>query len=114
MKRLLANLALAAILSTFVLPLGVALEASPTPLCCLPGGKHHCTQKPTGPGFKSKTDTCPYAKKFLAISFSGFFFNEFEMAGPGVAGEICVAETSTDYRAAVRQISNRGPPELSF
>jgi len=65
-RRLLANLALAAMLSIVALPLAVALQSSQTPACCLPSGKHHCRQSPTGPGFKSKNDECPYASLVVA------------------------------------------------
>ena len=114
MKRLLANLALAAILSTFVLPLGVAFEASGTPVCCLPGGKHHCTQNPTGLGFKSKTDACPYASQFLATGFTGLYLAKFELGSPALAGRLVTILVDVCHRVAGWQPFDRGPPVLSF
>jgi hypothetical protein len=114
MKRVLANFALAAIVSTFAWPLLVSLQRSETPACCRPGGKHHCGQKPNGTGFQSKTDACPYASHFLATSFTGLSFAKFEMTGLGGGGFILVKLASTDNRVAGRLPSDRGPPALSL
>jgi hypothetical protein len=114
MRRLLANLALAAILSTFFLPLGVALETTGAPVCCLPGGKHHCTETSTGLGFKGRTDACPYASQFLATGFTGLYTAKFELGGPAVAGLLEAIVVYACYRIAGRQPSDRGPPAHSF
>jgi len=73
MKRLFANLALVAVLGVFVLPLAASLRGPDVPVCCLPGGKHHCLQHPagTGPSFKIKTDACPYSPRFVATGLTG-------------------------------------------
>jgi hypothetical protein len=114
MKRVLANLALVAIVSTFAWPLVVGLARSETPACCRPGGKHHCGQKPDGPGLYSKIDACPYASHFLATGFTGLFLATFEMAGLSSGGSIRVTPTPTDNRVAGRLPSDRGPPVLSL
>jgi hypothetical protein len=116
MKRLLANLALTAILSTLVLPLGVALETSSagTPVCCLPGGKHHCTERPSGAGLTGKSDGCPYASKFLATGFTGLHVAKFEFSGAAAAGRFAAIAAFANYRIAGRQPTDRGPPAFSF
>jgi hypothetical protein len=114
MRRLLANLGLAAILGTFLLPLGVALQTSGTPACCLPGGKHHCTQKSAGPGFNSKTDACPYASQLLATGFTGLSLAKFKITGPGIGGFIRAKLACVGHRIAGRQVSDRGPPARSL
>jgi hypothetical protein len=113
-KRLLANLALVAVISTFVLPLGVAFETRGTPVCCLPGGKHHCTQKSTGPELKGKTDACPYVSQLLATGFTGLYLPKFELGGPAVVGLLAVIVAYSYYRNAGLRASDRGPPALSF
>jgi hypothetical protein len=113
MKRVLAHFALFAILGPFVLPLALALRSSETPACCLPGGKHHCTQKPNGTGFKSKTDACPYASQFPATGLTGLHFAKFDLAEPVVGGFFYSTLASAGHRIATRQLSDRGPPVLS-
>jgi len=110
MKRLLAKFALAAILSTFALPLVASLQKPEIPACCLPGGKHHCTQNSTGTGFKSQTDPCPYASQFLAAGLTGLYLARFEMAALGVGDFTTLIRTRPRCRIAVRHLSDRGPP----
>ena len=113
MRRLLANLALAALLSTLVLPLALALRTSATPACCLPGGKHHCSQKPSGVGFTSKTDACPYASQFVATGFTAFQLAQFKVAGPDVSRYLGSAVIQSGHRVTIRPLADRGPPTLS-
>ena len=103
MKRLLANLALASILGIFVLPLAASLRQPGLPLCCRPGGKHHCTQNSTEPGFKSKT---------AAVSMTAVHGEKFEPERPDVSGAVYLTPACSGYRIAGRQLSARGPPDL--
>jgi len=114
MKRLLANLAFAAILSSSALPLVASLQKPEIPACCLPGGKHHCTQNSTGTGFKSKTDPCPYASQFLAAGLTGLYLDRFEMAAPGVGDFTTATLAGPCQRIANRHLSDRGPPTPSL
>src|SRR5580704_6292927 len=110
MKRLLANLALAAVLSIFFLPLAGSLQKPQVPACCLPGGKHHCTQKSPGPGFNTRTEACPYASHFLATGVAGLYLGKFEIAGLVVAGLILTTPACAGHCNGGRQLSDRGPP----
>ena len=112
MRRLLANLALAAVLGVLILPLGVPLQTSGTPVCCLPGGKHHCTERSNGLGFYSKTEACPYASQLLATGLTGLYLNKFEIAGPALAGFCATILACLFHRLISRQLSLRGPPAL--
>jgi len=114
MKRLFANLALAAILSTFLLPLSVAFQASGIPACCLPEGKHHCSKHSTGTGFGTKTDNCPYRSQVLGVGFAGLYVAKFEIVGPAIAGLIPTLPKLAGHRIAARQLTDRGPPALSL
>jgi len=110
MRRLLANLALTAILSTFALPLAVALQSSQIPSCCLPSGKHHCRQNPTGPGFNSKNDECPYASLAVAIEVKAVHPAKFDLAALTVVGYFDSVSVQPGYRIAPGELSARGPP----
>ena len=113
MRRLFANLALGAVLSTLVLPLTLALQTSGTPACCLPGGKHHCNQKPTGAGFRSQTDACPYASQFVATSFTAVQLDQLKFAGPEVSSSLGSTVIRAGHRITIRPAADRGPPALS-
>jgi hypothetical protein len=111
MKRLLANLALAAILSGFALPLAFALQVSQVPACCLPGGKHHCRQAPSETGLKDKNDTCPFAPPVLALAITTAVGAAIcELAGPVIVGYFGPIAVQSDYRVAIRKLSARSPP----
>ena len=112
MRRLIANFALAAILSIFFLPLAASLPKPEVPACCRPGGKRHCTQRSSGTGFQSRTEGCPYLSHFLATGFTGLYLGKFELAGLAVAGLIFSAPPCAGYRIAGRQLSDRGRPRL--
>jgi hypothetical protein len=111
MRRLFANLALAAILSGFALPLAVSSRLSQTPACCLPGGKHHCRQSPPGEGLKDKNDTCPFAPPALAIAVTtAIGAVSFTLAESVIVGYFEPIAVESDYRVAIRELSARGPP----
>jgi hypothetical protein len=110
MRRLIAHLALAAILSSFLSPLAVALHSSGTPACCLPGGKHHCRQTPTGPGFKSQNDNCPYATLAITTEVKAVRVAKFGLAAPAVVGYFGVVAVRGGYRFIASELSARGPP----
>lgn len=110
MRRLLANLALAAILSTFILPLLVAFEIEATPACCLPGGKHHCNQGRNGPGFKNQNDKCPYHSQVVATAVTAIGSAQFDLAGPDVRGRFRQVAAQAGHRIPARELSARGPP----
>jgi hypothetical protein len=110
MKRLLTSFALAAILVGIVSPLAVALQASSTPSCCLPGGKHHCSQSPDGPGFNSNSEPCPYASELFLTEIAGLQARTYSLAAPQPTSEYIAGATDSGYRVFVREISARGPP----
>lgn len=114
MKRLLANLALAAIVSTFAWPLLVGLQRSETPACCLPGGKHHCRQHSNRLGFKSKGEQCPYSSEVVISGFQGLEAPKFALAAPHATSEVGIGAVSSLYRIAFTALSGRGPPSLSL
>lgn len=113
MRRLLANLVLASMLGTFVLPLAASVQQPGLPLCCRPGGKHHCTQSSSEPGFKSKTAACPYASLLPAVSKTAVHGEKFELERPAVSGAVYLTPACSGYRIAGRQLSDRGPPDLT-
>jgi hypothetical protein len=115
MRRLFAGLAIAIILAGLVSPLAVALgNTSSTPACCLPSGKHHCTQHSNGTGFKSKSEPCPYSSEILISGFQGLEAPEFALAASHAASKVGIGAVSSDYRIAFRELSARGPPSLSL
>jgi hypothetical protein len=110
MRRLLAHLALAAIVGPLLGPLALALQTSGTPACCLPGGKHHCRQAPTGQGFNSPTDKCPYASLAMATQVKAVAAAQIGLAEPEVIGYFRPITARPGYRFADRELSARGPP----
>jgi hypothetical protein len=111
MKRLLANLALTAILSGFALPLAFALQMSQVPVCCLPGGKHHCQQVPSGAGLKDKNDTCPFAPPTLATAITtAINATTFTLAETMIVGDFGPIAQPSGHEVAIRELSARGPP----
>jgi hypothetical protein len=112
MKRFVANLAVAVLLSTFALPLAIALQNSGIPGCCRPTGKHHCSQMPTGSGFKSKTNACPYASQFLATHLTTPQPPQFELYAPHSVGAIDPTFAPSFHRIPGRKVFDRGPPPL--
>ena len=113
MRSFLANLALAAILSTFILPLAAAFEIAATPGCCLPGGKHHCNQSPTGPGFKTQNDKCPYRSQIVATGATAIGSAKFDLAELDVSGHFGQIAAQVGHPFGGRELSARGPP-ISF
>jgi hypothetical protein len=111
MKRLLANLALTAILGVFALPLAAALQRSQTPVCCLPGGKHHCTQAPSESGLKGKNDRCPFAPPALATAVTtAVGAARYTLAEPALVGYFGPTAVQSAHRVAIRELPARGPP----
>jgi hypothetical protein len=109
-RRLLAHLALAAIVGPLLGPLAIALQTSGTPACCLPGGKHHCRQTPTGQGFDSRTDKCTYASSAMATQVKAVAAAQFGVAELEVLGYFGPITARSGYRFADRELSARGPP----
>jgi len=114
MRRLFANLAIAAILAGVVSPLAVALGTSSTAECCLPSGKHHCSQHSHGLGFKSKSDQCPYSSEVVVSRVQGREAVNFTLAAPQVTGNFRPIAVSSAYRVTFRELSARGPPAFSL
>ena len=113
MRRVIAHLALAAILSSLLSPLAVAFQSSGIPACCLPGGKHHCRQSSTGPGFKSQNEKCPYASLGVATAVNAVHVAKFDLAAPAVIGHFRLVAVQVEYRFTAGELCARGPP-LSF
>jgi hypothetical protein len=114
MRQLFASFAIAAILAGVVSPLVVSLGTSSTPACCLPSGKHHCSQHSSGRGFKSKSDQCPYSSEVVDSGFQGLETANFALAAPQVTRNFGSIAVSSAYRVAFRELSARGPPAFSF
>jgi len=110
MRRLLANLALAAIVGPLLGPLAIALQTSEAPACCLPGGKHHCRQTPTGQGFNSRTDKCTYASSAMATQVKAVAAAPFGLAEPELIAYFGPITGRSGYRFADRELFGRGPP----
>ena len=70
MRRCLSIFVLVLLLAPLALPLTLAGGAPALPICCRPGGAHHCTggmatKAPLGDGFRDTTRACPYAHATL-------------------------------------------------
>ena len=113
MRRLAANLVIAAILGTFALPLTIALQNSGIPACCRPGGKHHCSQTPSENSFKSKSDACPYAAQFLATRVLSRYSAKVDSSGLVFTGSLEITFVPSSYEFWRPQPSDRGPPLVS-
>jgi hypothetical protein len=114
MRRLLAHLALAAIFSSLLSPLAIALQSSGTPACCLPGGKHHCRQTPTGAGFNRQNEKCPYASLAIATEAKAVSTTKFDLAAPEDFSYFAPIAARSGHRLAARKLSARGPPAPSL
>src|SRR5580704_4628611 len=114
MRCLIAHLALAAIFSSLLSPLAIALQNSGTPACCLPGGKHHCRQTPTGPGFNRQNDKCPYASLAIATEVKALSAAKFDLAAPCDFRYFAPIAARSGSRLAARELSARGPPTPSL
>jgi len=70
MRRSLSIFVLVLLLAPLALPLTLAGGAPALPICCRPGGAHHCTgmaapaQAPRGDGFRD-AHKCPYSHATL-------------------------------------------------
>jgi hypothetical protein len=114
MRRILAHLALAAFFGSLLSPLAATLQKSGTPACCLPGGKHHCRQHPSGPGFNTQNDKCPYASLALATELKIVGAERFEFAPPSIPAFFDLVDVESAYRFTAGTLSARGPPEFSL
>ncbi len=110
MRQLFASFAIAAILAGVVSPLAVALGTSSTPACCLPSGKHHCSQHSNGLGLKTKSDQCPYSSEVVVSEFQGLEAANFALAAPHATRNFGPIAVSGAHRVAFRELSARGPP----
>ena len=114
MRQLFASLAIAAILAGVLSPLAVALGTSSNAACCLPSGKHHCSQHSNGLGFKAKSDQCPYSSEVVVPRFQGLEAANFALASPEVTRNFGAIGITGWYRLAFRELSARGPPAFSL
>jgi hypothetical protein len=112
MGRLFASLVVAGILAGVLSPLAVALGTASRPACCLPSGKHHCSQYPSGPGFTSKSDQCPYSSEVVVSGFQELEAINFALAAPQVTRHFGVMAASGAYRVAFRELSRATVIEL--
>ena len=69
MRRSLSIFVLVLLLAPLALPLTLAGGAPAFPICCRPGGAHHCTgmagMRLPGDGFGEAAGKCPYAHATL-------------------------------------------------
>jgi hypothetical protein len=114
MRRLFAHLALAAFFSNLLSPLAVTLQSSGTPLCCLPGGKHHCRQSSAGLGFKSQNDKCPYALLTIATQQKIVGADNFDLVPLRILDYFDLVDVQSALRFTTDSLSARGPPEFFF
>jgi hypothetical protein len=114
MRRLFAGLAITIILASLVSPLAVALGTSSTPACCLPSGKHHCSQHSKGLGFKSKGEQCPYSSEIVISGFQGLEAPKFALTAPLATSKVGLGAVSNHSRIVFRELPARGPPSLSL
>jgi len=114
MRPLFAHLALAAVLTCVLSPLAVALQSRETPPCCLPGGKHHCRETPTGPGLNRQSERCPYASVQVAITVKAGRAPKFQLVGSAIFGYLGSVAIESAYRATLQESFSRGPPNSSL
>jgi hypothetical protein len=114
MRRLVTYLALAAFFSSLLLSLAATFQRSGTPACCLPGGKHHCRQHPSGPGFNSQNDKCPYASLAIAARVQMVGADHFDFAPPSILTFFDLVDVESACRSTAGKLSARGPPEFSL
>ncbi len=114
MTQLFASFAIAAILVGVVSPLAVALGTSSNAACCLPSGKHHCSQHSNGLGFKTKSDQCAYSSGVVVGRFQGLEAASFALAARQVTRNFGTVAVSSAHRNAFRELSARGPPAFSL
>lgn len=114
MRRLFASLAVAAILAGVGSSPAMVLGTSSTAACCLPSGKHHCSQHSNGLGFKAKSDPCPYSSEVVVSRVQGLEAVTFALAAPQGAGNFGAIAVSSADRLAFRELSGRGPPAFSL
>ena len=114
MRRLFTHLALAAFFSNLLSPLAVTLQSSGTPLCCLPGGKHHCRQNPAEPGFRSQSGKCPYGLLAIATQQKIVRADNFDLAPPRILDYFNLVDVQSACRFTAGSLFPRGPPEFPF
>jgi hypothetical protein len=114
MRQLFATVAIAAILAGIVSALAITLEASSTPACCLPSGKHQCSQYSNDPGIKTKSNQCPYSSEVVVSRVQGLEAVNFALAAPQGAANLGAIGISSAYRFAFRELPGRGPPAFAL
>src|ERR1700730_9704432 len=82
MRRLLASIALSAILVGVLSPFAVATQFSTFHACCLRVGKHHCKQSSEGTGFHASSSRCPYSFPVVVTGITGLHAAKFNLLSP--------------------------------
>lgn len=113
MRRLMAQIALAAMCGGPLLPLFAATQLSTVHACCLRRGKHQClgSSDPSGGyEFRAAHNKCPYLVPTRVIRFQGLHATKFDLSLPPLEAD--VAQTSGDHFCLVnaRASCARGPP----
>jgi hypothetical protein len=113
MRRLMAQVALAAMCSGPLLPLFAATQLSTVYACCVRRGKHHCQESSDSSGgyeFRAVHNKCPYSVPTTVIRLQGLHATKFDLSLPSLEGD--VAQTSLDHFCLVnaRASCARGPP----
>src|ERR1700688_2202933 len=107
MRRLFATVATAAFLAGTVSALAIALGVSSTLGCCLPSGKHQCSQHSNVPEFKTKSNQCPYSFEVVVSRLQGLQVANFALAAPQHAGNLGAIGISSAYRFVFRELPGR-------
>ena len=115
MRRLVAQIVLAAMCSGPLLPLFAASQVSTVHACCLRRGKHRCLGSSDSSGeyeFRAAHDKCRYSVPTTVIRFQGLHATKFDLSLPSLEG--VVAQTSGDRFCFVdaRASFARGPPTV--
>jgi hypothetical protein len=110
MRRLAAQLALAAIYATLLAPFTVAGQQASLHACCLRTGMHHCQTDSHEAGLHSATNSCPYSTPPLLASHNGIQAAEFHITSPAVTGFVIYLKYHSHSPALVRDAAARAPP----
>jgi len=117
MRRCLSIFVLVLLLAPLALPLTLVGGAPALPICCRPGGAHHCTgmaaKAPLGDGFRDAAHNCPYSHARL-LPNAQRVLSPAAVPAPNTARARHAASPRTRLAAPVTDSqSSRAPPVFS-